>query len=84
MLCLIALWSIKFLIEKIKQHIKEIVNISIQYKSYSFISNYQNCLLICIEKGNLNKDLLLFMTEKGRLQAVDLEDEDVFVSVTTV
>jgi len=72
------------LIEKIKQHIKEIVNISIQYKSYSFISNYQNCLLICIEKGNLNKDLLLFMTEKGRLQAVDLEDEDVFVSVTTV
>ncbi len=84
MLCLIALWSIKFLIEKIKQHIKEIVNVSIQYKSYSFISNYQNCLLICIEKGNLNKDLLLFMTEKGRLQAVDLEDEDVFVSVTTV
>lgn len=72
------------MIEKIKQHIKEIVNISIQYKSYSFISNYQNCLLICIEKGNLNKDLLLFMTEKGRLQAVDLEDEDVFVSVTTV
>jgi len=72
------------LIEKIKQHIKEIVNLSIQYKSYSFISNYQNCLLICIEKGNLNKDLLLFMTEKGKLQSVDLEDEDVFVSVTTV
>jgi len=72
------------LIEKIKQHIKEIVNISIQYKSYNFISNYQNCLLICIEKGNLNKDLLLFMTEKGKLQSVDLEDEDVFVSVTTV
>lgn len=72
------------MIEKIKQHIKEIVNISIQYKSYSFISNYQNCLLICIEKGNLNKDLLLFMTEKGKLQSVDLEDEDVFVSVTTV
>ncbi len=84
MLCLIALWSIKFLIEKIKQHIKEIVNISIQYKSYSFVSNYQNCLLICIEKGNLNKDLLLFMTEKGKLQSVDLEDEDVFVSVTPV
>jgi|TARA_B100001059_G_C17797453_1_gene563930 hypothetical protein len=72
------------LIEKIKQHIKEIVNLSIQYKSYSFISNYQNCLLICIEKGNLNKDLLLFMTEKGKLQSVDLEDEDVFVSVTTI
>ncbi len=72
------------MIEKIKQHIKEIVNLSIQYKSYSFISNYQNCLLICIEKGNLNKDLLLFMTEKGKLQSVDLEDEDVFVSVTTI
>ena len=61
---------------------KEIVNISIQYTNYSFISNYQNCLLLCIKKGNLNKDFLLFMTEEGQLSSVDLEDKFIVVSVT--
>tara|TARA_B100000035_G_C20876333_1_gene498546 strand:- start:488 stop:715 length:228 start_codon:yes stop_codon:yes gene_type:complete len=72
------------LIEKIKQHMKDIVNISIQYVNYSFVSNYQNCLLLCIKKGNLNKDLLLFMTEDGSLSSVDLEDEFVKVSVKSI
>ncbi len=61
---------------------KEIVDVSIQYVNYSFVSNYQNCLLLSIEKGNLNKDLLLFMTEDGRLSSVDLEDEFIIVRVT--
>ncbi len=72
------------MIEKIKQHMKDIVNISIQYVNYSFVSNYQNCLLLCIKKGNLNKDLLLFMTEDGSLSSVDLEDEFVKVSVKSI
>ena len=63
---------------------KDIVNISIQYVNYSFVSNYQNCLLLCIKKGNLNKDLLLFMTEDGSLSSVDLEDEFVKVSVKSI
>ena len=72
------------MIEKIKQYVKEIVDVSIQYVNYSFVSNYQNCLLLSIEKGNLNKDLLLFITEDGRLSSVDLEDEFIIVSVTPI
>jgi len=72
------------LIEKIKQYVKEIVDVSIQYVNYNFVSNYQNCLLLSIEKGNLNKDLLLFITEDGRLSSVDLEDEFIIVSVTPI
>jgi len=72
------------LIEKIKHHIKDIVDVSIQYTNYSFVSNYQNCLLLCIKKGNLNKDLLLFMTEEGQLSSVDLEDKFIKVSIDPV
>ena len=63
---------------------KDIVDISIQYVNYSFVSNYQNCLLLCIKKGDLNKDLLLFMTENGRLSSVDLEDEYIKVSIKPI
>tara|TARA_B100000963_G_scaffold361211_1_gene395529 strand:- start:3960 stop:4202 length:243 start_codon:yes stop_codon:yes gene_type:complete len=70
------------LIEKIKQHLKEIVNISIQYPVFYFVSNYQNCLLLCIEKVNADKNLLFFMTEEGQISSVDLEDKFIVVSVT--
>lgn len=63
---------------------KDIVDISIQYVSYSFVSNYQNCLLLCIKKGDLNKDLLLFMTKDGKLSSVDLEDEFIKVIVKPI
>lgn len=72
------------MIEKIKKHMKDIVDISIQYVSYSFVSNYQNCLLLCIKKGDLNKDLLLFMTKDGKLSSVDLEDEFIKVIVKPI
>ena len=57
---------------------RDIVNISIQYVNYGFISNYHNCLLVCI-----NKDLLVFLTAEGTTKSVDLKDqENVKVSVT--
>ena len=73
------------MIEKIKQHIKSIVNVSIQYVNYNFISNYNNCLLICIKKGKMDKDLLVFLTEEGTTKSVILEDQkNIKVNVTPI
>ena len=64
---------------------KDIVDVTIQYVNYNFISNYNNCLLICIEKGKLDKDLLVFLTEEGKTKLVELEDQkNVKVSIDLV
>lgn len=64
------------MIKNIKENIKKIVNIKIQYLKYSFISKYNNCLLLDIKKGKLNKNMLIFLTEDGQLKTVNLEDKD--------
>ena len=53
---------------------KSIVNVTIQYVNYNFISSYNNCLLIGIEKDKLDKKFLVFLTEEGITKSVDLED----------
>ena len=53
---------------------KSIVNVTIQYVNYSFISSYNNCLFIGIEKDKLDKKFLVFLTEEGVTKSVDLED----------
>ena len=64
---------------------KEIVDISIQYVNYSFVSNYPNCLVICIKKGKSNKKFLVFLTEEGIARSVDLEDsKNIKVSVKPI
>ena len=73
------------MIEKIKHHMKDIVDVTIQYVNYNFISSYNNCLLICIEKGKLDKNLLVFLTEEGKTKLVELEDQkNVKVSIDLV
>lgn len=73
------------MIEKIKQHMKGIVDISIQYVNYNFVSNYSNCLIVCIKKDKSNKDLLVFLTEEGSTRSVELEDcNSVKVSVKPI
>ena len=73
------------MIEKIKLHMKSIVNVTIQYINYNFISSYNNCLLICIEKDRLDKKFLVFLTEEGTTKSVDLEDyENLKVSVKPI
>ena len=62
------------MIEKIKQHIKDIVDITIQYVNYNFVSSYSNCLIICINKDKANKKSPVFLTEEGVTRSVDLED----------
>lgn len=73
------------MIEKIKQHIKDIVDITIQYVNYNFVSNYSNCLVICIKKDKTNKKFLVFLTEEGVTRSVDLEDcKNIKVSVKPI
>lgn len=70
---------------EIKNHLKKIANIRIEYIKYGFVSNFSNCLLVKIEKGKCNKDSLLFLTEEGKTRSVDIEDsKNIFVSISPI
>lgn len=67
----------------IKDNIGKIFNVSIEYVNYGFVSNYKNSLLLKIEKNKRNKDLLVFLTNEGKLKSANLEDkENVKVKIT--
>ena len=67
----------------IKDNIGKIFNVSIEYVNYGFVSNYKNSLLLKIEKNKRNKDLLVFLTNEGKIKSANLEDkENVKVKIT--
>ena len=64
------------MIAEVKKHMQDVVNLSIQYVNYNFTSNYYNCLLVNITKGDLNKNNLVFLTEDGTTKSINIEDEN--------
>ena len=68
------------MIEKIKQHMKDIVNISVEYPRYNFVANFYNCLLIEIKENKTNNNSLVFLTDDGKTKTIDLSD-DQYISV---
>lgn len=82
---LTALWSTRLLIEKIKYHMKDIVNISIEYSRYNLVANFYNCLLIEIIENGTSYSSLVFLTGDGVKKTFDLRnDQNINVKVKSI